>query len=42
MPVEDFFLREVVADADGNWTTKVVDTVYTDHIDPYAAECKMN
>ena len=42
MPVEDFFLREVVEDADGTWTTKVVDTVYEDHIDPYAAECKMN
>ena len=42
MPVEDFFLREVVEDEDGVWTTKVVETVYTDHVDSYAADCKMN
>ena len=24
MPVQNFYLREVVTDADGNWTTKVV------------------
>ena len=41
MPVQNFYLREVVVDADGNWTTKVVDTVYENHVDPYAAECKM-
>ena len=41
MPVQDFFLREVVVDADGTWTTKVVETVYEDHVDSYAAECKM-
>lgn len=41
MPIQNFYLREVVADADGNWTTKVVSTVYTDHQDPYAAECAM-
>ena len=26
MPVQNFYLREVVADAEGNWTTKVVKT----------------
>ena len=36
MPVENFYLREVIVDADGNWTTHVVDTVFHDHIDPYA------
>ncbi len=41
LPVQDFFLREVVADADGTWTTKVVDTVYEDHQDSYAADCAM-
>ena len=41
MPVQDFYLREVVADADGNWTTKVVETVYEDHVDSFAAECQM-
>lgn len=40
-PVQNFYLREVVADADGNWTTKVVETVFEDHVDSYAAECKM-
>jgi len=42
MPVEDFFLREVIVDEDGVWTTKVVDTVYKDMVDPYASECSMN
>ncbi|MCB1368853.1 MAG: ABC transporter substrate-binding protein [Rhodobacteraceae bacterium] len=41
MPVENFYEREVVVDADGVWTTRVVSTVYTDHVDPYAAECNM-
>ena len=40
MPIQNFYLREVVADADGKWTTKVVDTVYENHQDPYAAECE--
>ncbi len=42
MPVQNFYLREVVEDADGNWTTKVVSTVFEAHQDPYAAECPMN
>ena len=40
-PVQNFFLREVVTDADGNWTTKVVKTVFENHIDPYVGECPM-
>ena len=40
-PIQDFVLREVVEDADGNWTTRVVGTVYEDHRDPYAADCGM-
>lgn len=40
-PVQNFYLREVIADADGDWTTKVVQTVYENHVDSYAAECKM-
>lgn len=39
MPVQNFYLREVVADAAGNWTTKVIGTVYENHQDPYAKEC---
>ncbi|MCP4430703.1 MAG: ABC transporter substrate-binding protein [Gammaproteobacteria bacterium] len=41
MPVQNFYLREVVTDAEGRWTTKIVKTVYTNHQDPYASQCKM-
>jgi len=40
-PIENFYLREVVADADGNWTTKVVRTVYTMNQDSHAKDCPM-
>jgi len=41
MPIQNFYLREVVEDADGNWTTNVVATVFENHQDSYAAECKL-
>ena len=41
LPVQNFYLREVVADADGNWTTETVATVYENHQDPYAGACKL-
>ncbi|MEM7194176.1 MAG: ABC transporter substrate-binding protein [Pseudomonadota bacterium] len=41
MPIQNFYLREVVADADGVWTTKIVSTVLENHQDPYASECPM-
>jgi branched-chain amino acid transport system substrate-binding protein len=34
-------LREVVKDQGGVWSTKVVDTVYNNHQDPFAAQCAM-
>ena len=40
-PVQNFYVRKVVADADGNWTTNVTGTVYKNHQDSYASECKM-
>ena len=40
-PIQNFYLREVVEDEDGNWTTRTVETVYTAHQDTYASECKM-
>lgn len=40
-PIQNFYLREVVTDADGVWTTKIVKTVLENHQDPYAGECKM-
>ncbi|MGI9483349.1 MAG: ABC transporter substrate-binding protein [Hyphomicrobiales bacterium] len=41
MPIQNFYLREVTKDADGVWTTKVVKTVFENHQDVYAQECKM-
>ncbi len=41
LPIQNFYLREVVADADGDWTTRIVDTVYENHVDPYAGECSL-
>lgn len=40
-PVQNFYVREVVADSQGKWTTKVVDTVYENHQDPYIEECPL-
>lgn len=41
IPIQDFYLRQVVKDSDGVYTTKIVSKVYEDHQDPYAAECEM-
>lgn len=41
MPVQNFYLREVIEDAEGNWTTKMVKTVFENHVDPYVGECPM-
>ncbi len=41
MPIQNFYLREVVIDDEGRWTTKIVSTVYENHQDRYAAECNM-
>ena len=40
-PIQDFYLRKVVADSDGKWTTKIEQKVYTNHQDVYASKCKM-
>ncbi len=40
-PIQNFYLREVVTDADGNWTTRVVSTVFENHQDPYAKDCPL-
>ena len=41
MPIQNFYLREVVEDSEGRWTTKIVKTVYENHQDLYASKCKM-
>ena len=42
MPIQNFYLREVIEDAEGKWTSKVVKTVFEAHQDPYASECSLN
>lgn len=41
LPIQDFYLREVVEDEDGVWTTSIVSKVFEDHQDSYAENCKM-
>ena len=41
MPIQNFYLRKVVIDADGVWTTKITKTVYKNHQDVYAKDCKL-
>nr|WP_288900518.1 ABC transporter substrate-binding protein [uncultured Sneathiella sp.] len=41
IPIQNFYLRQVVKDDKGQYTTKIVSTVYEDHQDTYAKECKM-
>ncbi len=40
-PIQNFYLRRVVKDANGNWVTKIVDTVYKNHQDPFVKQCKL-
>ena len=40
-PIQNFYEREVVVDADGKWTTKVASTVCENHQDSFVGECKM-
>ena len=41
-PIQNFYLRKVIKDSKGNYTTSIVKTVYTNHQDPYAKDCKMS
>ena len=40
-PIQNFYLRKAAEDAQGRWTTKIVSTVYKNHQDVYAKQCKM-
>lgn len=40
-PIQDLYIREVVKTDDGQFTNKTIQKVFTDHVDAYAAECKM-
>ena len=41
-PIQDLYIREVVEDADGNYTNKTLKAVFKDHGNAYVDECKMN
>ena len=41
-PIQNFYLQEVVADADGVWTTKIVKPVFEMHQDRHAKDCRMD
>ena len=41
-PIQNFYLRKAVKDAEGNYTTTIIKTVYTNHQDTYAKDCKMS
>ena len=40
-PIQNFYSREVVADADGKWTTKITGVALENHQDVYAKDCKL-
>ncbi|MBM3556307.1 MAG: ABC transporter substrate-binding protein [Alphaproteobacteria bacterium] len=40
-PIQNFYLQDVVKDADGQLVLKTVSTVYTNHQDLHAAKCSM-
>ncbi len=41
-PIQDLYIREVVKDADGNYTNKTLKAVFKDHGNAYGEECEMN
>jgi branched-chain amino acid transport system substrate-binding protein len=40
-PIQDFYLREVVKNDQGQLTNRIRGTVYEDHADSYVSECQM-
>ncbi len=40
-PIQDIYVREVVKTADGGYTNRTLEKVFTDHADAYAGECRM-
>ncbi|MGB5986368.1 MAG: ABC transporter substrate-binding protein [Desulfobacterales bacterium] len=41
-PVQDLYIREVVQAADGSFTNKTLETVFSDHGNAYSDQCKMD
>lgn len=40
-PVQDFYIAKAVKREDGKYATSIVEKVFDDHVDAYAAECQM-
>lgn len=40
-PIQNLYIREVIKDADGNYTNRTFKKVFTDHANVYTDECKM-
>ncbi|MBV8474991.1 MAG: ABC transporter substrate-binding protein [Hyphomicrobiales bacterium] len=40
-PIQDFYLVRVAKRPDGKFETKIVDRIFTDYVDPYAADCPL-
>lgn len=40
-PIQDYYLRQVVRDEEGNLVNTTVGTIFEDHADAYAGECTM-
>lgn len=40
-PIQNIYLRKVVADKDGVWTTSIDSIIYKNHQDPFHSQCKM-
>ncbi len=41
-PIQNIYIREVVKDADGHYTNKTLEAVFTDHSNVYVEQCKMD
>jgi branched-chain amino acid transport system substrate-binding protein len=40
-PIQDYFLRTIVKDAQGRTTNRTLNKVFTNHQDAYASQCKL-
>ena len=40
-PIQDYYLRTIVKDAQGRTTNRTLNKVFTNHQDAYASQCKL-
>ncbi len=41
-PIQNFYLRQAIKNSAGEYTTKIIKTVFENHQDTYASQCKMS